>query len=230
MQGGRARDSDLAKPVGENAMSDDDVIRLIQQLEDGEDSTTFKFWESYFPRLVRYARTKLRALPRRASDEEDIAASALKSFFRGASEGRFELKDQGDLWNLLVKITVRKVTAEKRRFFAQKRGGGKTRGGSVFEPRPDDSRFKEVQVHDNNPMPEFVDDVVKACEDLLRLLPNVRHRETALLKMEGHTNREIAEVIGCSVARIKQLLSEIRSIWKNVDGVTDSMGRWRWQG
>src|SRR5262249_24542010 len=86
-----------------------------------------KIWEVYFQRLVGLARTELRAAPRRAADEEDVALSAFDSFCRAAGQDRFpQLLDRDDLWQLLVVITVRKAVnllkAERR----QKRGGGQS--------------------------------------------------------------------------------------------------------
>jgi len=62
-----------------------------------------KLWERYFRRLVGLARKKLRAAPRRAADEEDVALSAFDSFCRGAKLDRFpQLHDRLDVWQLLV--------------------------------------------------------------------------------------------------------------------------------
>lgn len=196
--------------------STDDVVTWLGRLHHVDDKAAEKIWNEYFPKLARLARARLGTLPRRAFDEEDIAISALKSFFRGAGEGRFQLRDRDDLWKLLVTITVRKVTAERRRFFADKRGGGNVRGDSVFyNPNKGDQQMGFEQVLDENRMPEFVDDVVRACEDLLGMLNKEALRNTALMKMEGHTNQEISTELGCSVARTKQRLSEIRRIWQD---------------
>jgi hypothetical protein len=55
------------------------------------------------------ARHKLRGVPRRAADEEDVALSAFDNFCRAAEHGRFpDLADRDDLWQLLLVLTDRK--------------------------------------------------------------------------------------------------------------------------
>src|SRR3954452_5578865 len=86
------------------------VTRLIDALAgDDVDTAAAKLWQCYFDRLVRLAHARLRAAPRGAADEEDVALSAFNSVCRGAAQGRFPgLGDRRDLWRLLVTITVRK--------------------------------------------------------------------------------------------------------------------------
>lgn len=63
-------------------------------------------------------------------------------------------------------------------------------------------------------MPELADDVAHMCRDLLEQLDDERLQRTAIFKMEGYTNQEIADQLGCSVSRTKQLLARIREKWK----------------
>src|SRR5205807_7762437 len=91
----------------------------------GEPAAAQQMWQAYFHRLVGLARKKLRAVPRRAADEEDVALSAFDSFCRGAEQGRFpQLDDRLDLWQLLVLITARKAFDLAQHERRQKRGGG----------------------------------------------------------------------------------------------------------
>ena len=64
----------------------------------------------YFSKLVSLARQRLRQAPRAAEDEEDVALSAMDSFFRRAGDGAFpHLHDRDQLWAILVTITSRKA-------------------------------------------------------------------------------------------------------------------------
>ena len=65
------------------------VTQWIDRLKAGDPDAAQELWERYFRRLVGLARKKLRAAPRRAADEEDVALSAFDSFCRGAEQGRF---------------------------------------------------------------------------------------------------------------------------------------------
>ena len=57
--------------------TEDSVTRLIDALAgDDVDTAAAKLWRCYFGRLVRLARARLKAAPRGAADEEDVALSA----------------------------------------------------------------------------------------------------------------------------------------------------------
>ncbi|MGI9519590.1 MAG: ECF-type sigma factor [Pirellulaceae bacterium] len=172
-----------------------------------------QIWADYFPRLMAFARKKMGVMPRRTLDEEDIALSALKSFFKGADAGRFELSGRDDLWRLLVTITARKVTQHRRHQLADKRGGGQVRGESVFHRVDDAEAVGLANVLDDNRLPEMADQVVAVCDELLNELGEEKLRQTALLRMEGYNNQEISEQLGCSVSRTKQRVSRIKELW-----------------
>lgn len=196
----------------------EEPTQWIRRLEQGNGEAARKLWELYYRRLVGLARRKMGDLPKRASDEEDVALSAFDSFCRGAEQGRFpNLDGRDDLWQLLVVITVRKVAdlaAHQRR---QKRGSGNVRGESAFEGDPDQSKAARGidQIVGDEPSPEFAAAVFEECQLLLGILPGEQLRRIAVLKMEGHTNRQIAEQFDCSVATIERKLVLIRDVWKS---------------
>ena len=102
------------------------VTRLIGMLKGGDGEAAQRLWEAYFERLVALARAKLRGVPMRAADEEDVALSAFDSFCRRAEAGRFpRLADRDDLWQLLFVITVRKALNLVRHEGRASRGGGR---------------------------------------------------------------------------------------------------------
>lgn len=200
----------------------DEILTSICQLRGITDVEAEKVWAAYFPRLLEVAHRRLAHLPKRLSDEEDVALSALDSFFRAQRAGKFQVSaDFGDLWPLLVTIVSRKISAQQRRHKAQKRGAGAVRGESAFGQRPDDSSLREglAQILDENRLPETSEEIARSCESLLLILPDEKHRKTALLRMEGYTHDEISEQLECSVARTKQRISRIKEIWGKLDDV-----------
>jgi DNA-directed RNA polymerase specialized sigma24 family protein len=109
------------------------VTVWLEQLKQGDAAAALPLWERYYGRLVVLARQALRGLPRRAADEEDMALEAFDRFCRGAALGRFpRLADRDNLWALLVILTERGASDLREREEAQKRGGGRVRGGSVL--------------------------------------------------------------------------------------------------
>jgi DNA-directed RNA polymerase specialized sigma24 family protein len=200
-------------------MSDDaEIISWIEKLKEGDDDRAAQaIWENYFDKLAAFARQRLSAFPRRAVDEEDVALSALQSFFRGVAEKRFPtLNDRYDLWKVLVTITARKVVAQRRRHFAQKRGGGRVQGESGFSiGLSDSSQGGGIdQVLGSEPTPELALSLAEQCGDLLSCLDE-RQKPIALLKMEGFTNQEIAERLDVALRTVERRLEQIRYLWSS---------------
>jgi DNA-directed RNA polymerase specialized sigma24 family protein len=198
-------------------MSTGSVTAWIDQLRAGDRAAAQQLWERYFSRLVGLARTKLRGLRRGAADEEDVALSAFDSFCRGAEQGRFpRLADRDDLWQLLLVMTARKAIDLRQRETRQKRGGGKVAGESALDGLlgPEDGGAGIEQVVGAEPAPELAAQVADEVRRLLAMLPNEEVRSVARLKLEGYTNAEVADRLGCAEATVERRLSLIRSVWK----------------
>ncbi|HEY2784002.1 MAG TPA: ECF-type sigma factor [Fimbriiglobus sp.] len=71
------------------------------------------------------------------------------------------------------------------------------------------------QVVRNEPSPEFAAQVAEEYERLLGLLDDESLRKVAVWKMEGLTNDEIAERLGCSRRSVARKLETIRIIWNS---------------
>ena len=196
-------------------MTDQSVTQWINGLKEGDDYAAQQIWQQYFDQLVRLARKKLGMLPRRATDEEDVAVSAFDSFCRNAANGRFpKLEDREDLWKLLFTITERKAIAHAKRERRQKRGGGKVRGQSVFvQPgNTEAGNWNDAQPA-REPSPAFAAEVADQVRQLLDDLDDHTLRQVATLKMAGATNDEVATELGCSQRSVKRKLQVIRTIW-----------------
>jgi RNA polymerase sigma factor (sigma-70 family) len=206
--------------------TDDSITQWIGQLKAGDPGAPGaqqELWNHYFNRLVGLARKLLRGAPQRVEDEEDVVLGALNSFFRGAEGGRFpDLRDRTDLWPLLVKITAHKAINQLERHQAQKRGGGKVRGESVFLNGGADSDIAGIeQIVGTEPTPEFAAAMAEHCQTLLakldeRATPGLR--EIARLKLEGYTNEEIAERLGIVERTVERRLNRIRRQWMEQSG------------
>ncbi len=144
-------------------------------------------------------------------------SGAFDSFFAAAAHGRFpRLDDREGLWRLLVTITARKVQDQVRWQRRQKRGGGRlideaalnaaNAGGGVFE-----------QFACPEPTPEFAALIAEECRHRLDNLPDETTRQVVLLRMEGYTNEEIAERLGCNRRTVVRKLELIRRRWQGED-------------
>jgi DNA-directed RNA polymerase specialized sigma24 family protein len=193
--------------------SDGSVSRWIGMLKGGDGDAAQRLWEAYSRRLIALARARLRGVPTRMSDEEDVALSAFDSLCRGAERGRFaRLEDRDDLWQLLVVITVRKAIDlgqhERRAVW----GGGRVQTLSDLD---DD---ESLEVLGTEPTPELAAMVADECRHLLGKLENDLLRSVALLKMEGFTNEEVAARLGCVVSTVDRRLRTIRQVWSEEGG------------
>ncbi len=160
-------------------------------------------------------------MPRRMLDEEDVAQSALHSFFRGVKGRRFpRLDDRDDLWQVLLMIADRKATSAKRQHFSQKRGAGRVRGESAMQALP--GREEGPQNMDwlvgREPTPEFACEMAELFENRLTQLGDPQLRRIALWKMEGYTTAEIADRLGRAPRSVERMLQLIRAIWSEEVG------------
>jgi DNA-directed RNA polymerase specialized sigma24 family protein len=161
------------------------------------------------------AQRRLKELPRRAADEEDIALSAMNSFVQGARAGRFpNLASENDLWRLLVTITTRKVGAQRRRHYAQRRDQGRVRGESIFQGAADGDEGPGIAgAAGPEPTPEFAALVAEQCRVLFEKLDDPLLRDVARWKMEGYSSEEIAGKLGRTVRTVERKLNLIRDCW-----------------
>jgi DNA-directed RNA polymerase specialized sigma24 family protein len=192
------------------------VSHWIGELKVGDAEAAQHLWERYFEALVRLARAKLGALPRREADEEDIALSAFHSFCEGAAHGRYpRLDDRYGLWRLLVTITVRKALDQSERQQRKKRGGGRVRVASVQLGSDPEARGDGLeQVVGREPTPAFAAMVADECRRLLESLGDETLRRIALLRMEGYSDPEIAASLGCGLRTVGRKLELIRKAWQ----------------
>jgi DNA-directed RNA polymerase specialized sigma24 family protein len=63
------------------------------------------------------------------------------------------------------------------------------------------------------PTPEFAALVAEECQRRLDSLGDAELRSVALWKMEGYTNDEIAERLGCVPRTVERKLRVIRGLW-----------------
>src|SRR5262249_12567646 len=134
-------------------------------------------------------------------------------FCRGAARNRYpQLHDRDDLWRLLVVITERKAVDQARRQRREKRGAGRIlcipeRADGDPEDRGDAGPLSP------DPTPQVAALVAEQRRDLLRRLRDDSLRAVARLRLEGYTNAEISERLGCSLRTVARKLELIRSTW-----------------
>jgi DNA-directed RNA polymerase specialized sigma24 family protein len=195
------------------------VTCWLGNLKQGDLAAAQPLWDRYFARLVAVARGKLQKVRRTSAseDEEDAALSAFNSFCGGIARGRFpQLADRDDLWKLLVVITARKAMAQAQREGRKKRGGGRVVDEAVLfgATAGDDGSMAGLErIAGEGPTPEFAAMVAEECQRMLDALDDDSLRQVALSRMEGYTNDEIADQLGCARRTVARRLDLIRKTW-----------------
>ncbi len=193
-----------------NLDGENSITQWLQQAQDGDEYARQQIWVRYYERLIRLARSRIAAGNTRVSDEEDVVVGAFDAFFRALGDGKFpELGDREGIWRLLVVIADNKANDLHRYQNRQKRGGGQIRGHSAFlKAGGDGDHFDQIP----DPAPDFADSLCLTCNELLiRLKPELR--QIAIWKMEGYTNQEIADELGCVEESVRRKVMLIRSVW-----------------
>ena len=204
-----ARDFDM----NADSCDDDSPTIWLGQLRAGHSDAAQKLWQEYFERLVRLARQRIQGRVRRSADEEDVALSAFDSFCRGVEAGRYpQINDRDDLWRLLVSITLHKALHLVRDESRQKRGGdwNAIENASLSG----DDRAAIDQVIGREPTPEFVAQLLEQWDRLVTKLNDATLTRIAVWRMEGYTNREIADRLNVAERTVERKLQLIRGVWE----------------
>jgi RNA polymerase sigma factor (sigma-70 family) len=188
------------------------ISQFFEHMCAGDNDAARKLWERFFPRLHALARTVLDGRTRRAADAEDAVQSAFASFFLRARAGAFGPGlDRDDLWGLLGVIAVRKARRQARRELAAKRGGGRVLDEAALAGPDERAGLDDLAA-------QPAGDFDLHCEELLGQLDQ-EQRTIAVLRLLGHSNREIAEQLACTERKVERKLNLIRLTWEQF--VTD---------
>ena len=179
-------------------------VELLRLLRAGDEAAAEAVFERYAERLTRLAQSRLAIKLASRVDPEDIVLSAYRSFFAGARAGRFHAEQGGDLWRLLVEVTLHKLYRQAAHHGAQRRSVAR-------EVRIDDSVISGLGATSAEPTP---DEALAAAEELEAVLSHLpdRGREALELRLQGYELEEIAQRLACSERTVRRWLAEARRI------------------
>ena len=190
----------------------DSVTMWIESLKAGDADAAAKLWRRYFEAMVRLcqADSAWRRGPWPTRRMRPSTPSTASSAARCGPYPR--LDDRDDLWRLLVIITERKALDQAQHERREKRGGGRVIGmtspGDAVHPGGGTALIADAM-----PTPEFAAMIADECRNLLGKLRDDSLRQVALLRMEGYTNEEVADRLGCSLRTIARKIELIRRTW-----------------
>ena len=194
--------------------SNEPVSLWIEQLAAADHDAASRLWAHFCQRLMVFARSRMSPSTRRIYDEEDAAVSAFRSLCRGIEAQRFpDVGDRGNLWALLVVITSRKIANQYRYEHQQRRNANQTLTESILQ-RSDGSCIGVLQsLPTQEPTPAFAAEVADMSEYLMSQLQESELQRIVLLKLEGHTNDDVAEQLNITRRTVQRKLERIRRIW-----------------
>jgi RNA polymerase sigma-70 factor (ECF subfamily) len=159
------------------------LTELVQRWRAGDPQAPAQLYGRYARQLARLAEQHLSRKLAGRVDAEDIVQSVFRTFFRRSARGEFTIDGASQLWQLLVRITVRKARAKARFHTARRR--------TVQDESPaEEARLAEAVARDPDPAEAVA--LVDQIEGLLHGLPDV-HSHVLDLRLQGHSVVEIAE-------------------------------------
>lgn len=176
---------------------------LVLRWQGGDQEAAGELFLRYAERLLALARSRLSARMARHLDPEDVVQSAYRSFFVGARDGRFVLRRSGDLWRLLVAITVHKLQHQVERHTAGKR--------AISRECRDQSDAVSLQasVLARAPTPAEAAALADTLEHVLSSL-EPRQRRMVELRLQGYQLEEIAQAVQRSERTVRRILDQVK--------------------
>ncbi|MEM8681000.1 MAG: ECF-type sigma factor [Planctomycetota bacterium] len=221
----------------ENGERDRDLARRATA---GTESVAVQLDHAFRDRLCALVEREMNARYRQREDPEDVVQSALRTYFRRASRGEFQFDHEGALWNLLQKLTRRKILKHVAYHAADKRCLNKEEAHPTQDLPDDDTggaRARvvgdalEVVLAGMAPLePEiyrlqlFGYSISEIVEIVLEGL-DAPYPLILQLRLQGNTESEIAQQLGCGreairykLRRIQQRLSRLLAEPAQADG------------
>ena len=189
------------------------VTRLVEDLGSDDPSVRNRaaqlIWQRYFRDLLELARNNLNRRVRRREDEEDVLQSMYKSFCLRQQRGEFDLADRDALWKLLVTITLRKARNVAKKQGRDMRDIGREQTMPV-DDEAESAQWALEQMDAAGPSPAEAAVLNEALERRLEVLADPDLQQIALWRLEGYTNREIADRLDCIERTVERRLELIR--------------------
>jgi RNA polymerase sigma-70 factor (ECF subfamily) len=184
---------------------DDKSGDLVARWRAGDERAAAELFRRYAGRLIVLARSRLPAKLARRVDAEDVVQSVYRSFFADARNGRFDLQRGGDLWRLLVAITMHKLRYQVRQNRAGKRDVQRERAFGSEESLLGIPTARLAR----DPSPA---EAVALADALEQLMAGLRPLDRRIfeLRLQGYAIEEIAADTKRSERRVYSILEQIK--------------------
>jgi RNA polymerase sigma-70 factor (ECF subfamily) len=188
-------------------VADETSRNLMLRVQAGDQQAAGELFRRYADRLTALARSRLSVQLAARVDPEDVVQSVYRSFFSGARQGDYQLERGGDLWRLLVAITLHKVQNQVIHHTAAKRSVRVERSCSS-----DDTLLgNSAPFLARDPSPLAAVALVDEVEQLMRQLEP--HQRCILeLRLQGYNLYEIAAQTERSLSTVCRVLDRVKQL------------------
>jgi RNA polymerase sigma factor (sigma-70 family) len=165
------------------------TAELVERLQGGDPQAAEQLFAQYGQRLTCLAEQQLSRKLAARLDGADVVQSVFRTFFRRCALGEFRIDSSGELWRLLMQITLLKARAYGRQHTAGVR--------DVAAEAPGGGAPFLIEALAQEPGPAEAAALVDQIEVLLRGLPAL-YRDLLQLRLEGHSVSATAARLGVS--------------------------------
>jgi RNA polymerase sigma-70 factor (ECF subfamily) len=189
-------------------VEDDGSAELVMRWQNGDQDAARELFQRYSERLMALAKTRLSAKVAIRANAEDVIQSVYRSFFVKAKSGRYVFERSGDLWRLLVAITLQKVRRQIEVHTAQKRNIHlEYREQPGWPSVSSDALAREPSPAEGAALADELERIMDRLE--------ASHRKMLELRLQGYNLDEIAAEMGVSTRTVKRGLQRIRQLLEN---------------
>jgi len=188
---------------------------VMGRLRSGDEDAAAEVFNRFAGRLIGLARTRLDTRVRRKVDPEDVMQSVFRSFFVRQAKGQFDLGGWDSLWNLLVRITLRKCGRQIKAFHTKGRDVGREMSAAVS----DQTSHRQWEAIAREPTPEEAVSLTDSVERIMRDLDE-RRQKMLVLRLQRFTVPEISQQVGCTERTVHRVLGKVRESLQRLEHET----------
>lgn len=179
---------------------------LVERWRAGDEDAATILHERYLTRLLNLVGRHLADKFNSRLDPDDVVQSVFRSIFRLTREGRFEFEGDSDFWKLLLTMALNKVRNTVRHHQAGKR----TPEVESISTSADGVDGYIVNRLSSQPT---LQEIVSFTDMLEQVLQQLDPDQQLLIqyRIEGYTQKEIAQKLGVDDRTVRRMFSSIRS-------------------
>jgi RNA polymerase sigma-70 factor (ECF subfamily) len=184
--------------------SPDGSAKLVDRWRAGDQAAATALWERYAVRLLALVRKRLSGKLAQHIDPEDVVQSAYRCFFASARAGRYLLHHSGDLWRLLVAITLHRLHHHTRHQRAGKRAV------ALEQSFGQERELSRLQIHKLARGPSH-EDAVALADELQRVLKRLvpLQRRMVEMRLQGYSLDEIGAATERNERTVRRVLKMV---------------------